>query len=74
MVKEAEREAKEDELSPKKMKRRLDNLDQRLDNIDSMVTAIAERTMNRPISITVTCHNCGQIIEVGVVGSEKMMR
>ena len=74
MVKEAEREAKEDELSPKKMKRRLDNLDQRLDNIDSMVTAIAERTMNRPISITVTCHNCGQIIEIGVVGSEKMMR
>ena len=74
MVKEAEREAKEEELSPKKMKRRLDNLDQRLDNIDSMVTAIAERAMNRPISITVTCHNCGQIIEVGVVGSEKMMR
>ena len=44
MVKEAEREAKEEELSLKKMKRRLDNLDQRLDNIDSMVTAIAERT------------------------------
>ncbi len=74
MVKEAEREAKEEELSPKKMKRRLDNLDQRLDNIDSMVTAIAERTMNRPLSIRVTCHNCGQIIEIGVVGSEKMMR
>ena len=74
MVKEAEREAKEEELSPKKMKRRLDNLDQRLDNIDSMVTAIAERTMNRPISITLTCHNCGKIIEVGIVGSEKMMR
>ena len=74
MVKEAEREAKEEDLSPKKMKRRLDNLDQRLDNIDSMVTAIAERTMNRPLSITVTCHNCGQIIEVGIVGSEKMMR
>ncbi len=74
MVKEAEREAKEEELSLKKMKRRLDNLDQRLDNIDSMVTAIAERTMNRPISITVTCHNCGKIIEIGIVGSEKMMR
>jgi hypothetical protein len=33
------------------LKKRLDALDRRLDDIDTMVSAIAERAMNRPISI-----------------------
>ena len=37
------------------IKRRLDMLDQRLDNIDSMVTAVAERVVKRPVSISVVC-------------------
>ena len=74
MVQEKERKAKEEELSLGQIKRRLDNLDQRLDNIDTMVTALAERAMKRPLSVTITCPNCGQIIEFGMVGSEKMMR
>ncbi len=74
MAQRTEREAKEEELSLEQMKRRLDTLDQRLDNIDTMVTALAERAMKRPLSVTITCPNCGQIIELGMVGSEKMMR
>ena len=53
------------------VKRRLDMLDQRLDNIDSMVTAVAERVMKQPISLNITCPNCGKNIEVTIIGSEK---
>lgn len=74
MAQRTEREAKEEELSLEQMKRRLDTLDQRLDNIDTMVTALAERAMKRPLSVTITCPNCGRTIELGMVGSEKMMR
>jgi len=66
--------AEEEELSPEQLKKRLDNLDQRLDAIDTMVTALAERMMNRPISVEVTCPSCGRIIEIAMVGNEKMMR
>ena len=54
-----------------RLKRRLDMLDQRLDNIDSMVTAVAERVMNQPITLNITCPNCGKNIEVALLGSEK---
>ena len=72
MAKEAEMELEEEELSLEQIRRRLNTLDQRLDNIDTMVTALAERAMKRPVSLTITCPNCGQTIEIGIVGSEKM--
>ena len=53
------------------VKRRLDMLDQRLDNIDSMVTAVAERIMNQPITLNITCPYCGKNIEITIIGSEK---
>ena len=72
MTQEAEMELKEEALSLEQLRRRLNTLDQRLDNIDTMVTALAERAMKRPVSLTITCPNCGQTIEIGIVGSEKM--
>jgi len=72
LAKEAEMELKEEALSLEQIRRRLNTLDQRLDNIDTMVTALAERAMKRPVSLTITCPNCGQTIEIGIVGSEKM--
>lgn len=74
MAQERGAKVKEEELSLEQTKKRLDNLDQRLDAIDTMVTALAERMMNRPLSVTVTCPSCGQVIEIAVVGNEKMMR
>ena len=53
------------------IKRRLDLLDQRLDNIDSVVTAVAERVMNQPITLNVTCPHCGNNIEIAILGSGK---
>jgi len=61
----------EQELDIEQVKRRLDMLDQRLDSIDSMVTAVAERVMKQPISLNITCPNCGKNIEVTIIGSEK---
>ena len=64
----------EQALEIEHMKKRLDMLDQRLDNIDSMVTAVAERIMKHPITINLTCPNCGQNIEIALVGTEKPNR
>ena len=50
---------------------RIDALDRRLDNIDSMVTAVAERVMSRPMTINVTCPHCGKPIEISLIGNEK---
>jgi len=61
----------EQTLDVERIKRRLDMLDQRLDNIDSMVTAVAERVMNQPITLNITCPNCGRNIEITIIGSEK---
>ena len=61
----------EQTLDIERVKRRLDMLDQRLDNIDSMVTAVAERVMNQPITLNITCPNCGRNIEITLIGSEK---
>ena len=61
----------EEGLRPERIKRRLDNLDQRLDAIDTIVTAVADRIMKRPLSVTITCPDCGRIIEIAVVGNEK---
>ena len=61
----------EQTLDIEHVKRRLDMLDQRLDNIDSMVTAVAERVMSQPITLNITCPNCGRNIEITLIGSEK---
>ncbi len=53
------------------IKRRLDMLDQRLDNIDSVVTAVAERVVNQPLTINVTCPSCGKNIEIAIIGSKR---
>lgn len=74
MAQKTERGSKEDELKVEQLKKRLDALDRRLDDIDTMVSAIAERAMNRPVSIALRCPNCGKIVEIGMVGSEKMMK
>ena len=50
------------------VERRLDMLDQRLDNIDSTVSAIVERVMSQPVTLNITCPNCGKNIEVAVIG------
>ena len=54
-----------------RINQRLNMLDQRLDNIDSMVTAVAERVMTRPLTINITCPNCGKNIEIALIGNEK---
>ena len=54
-----------------RINQRLNMLDQRLDNIDSMVTAVAERVMTRPLTINITCPNCGKNIEIAIIGNEK---
>jgi len=63
--------SQEQALDIEHVKRRLDMLDQRLDNIDSMVTAVAERVMNQPITLNITCPDCGRNIEITLIGSEK---
>ena len=73
MVKENEPSGvgEEQALDVEHIKRRLDMLDQRLDSIDSMVTAVAERVMNQPITLNITCPHCGKNIEITILGSEK---
>lgn len=54
-----------------RLKQRIDLLDERLDNIDSVLTAVAERIMKQPVSITLNCPHCGKDIEVSLVGQQK---
>jgi len=72
--------AKADELktsneeSPADIERivkRLDMLDRRLDNVDSIVSAVAERVMQQPLTLNITCSKCGQKIEIALIGTEK---
>jgi hypothetical protein len=65
---------KDKSQSLEQLQQKMDNLDQRLDDIDTTVSAIAERAMSRPISLTVTCPGCGKIIEIAIVGNGKMLR
>ncbi len=53
---------------------RIDMLDDRLDNIDSIVTVVAERVMQQPITFSITCSKCGQRMEVALIGKEKPTR
>lgn len=68
------RVTEEQALDIQHIKQRLDVLDRRLDNIDSMVTAVAERVMNQPISLNITCPKCGKDIEIAIVSSQKPKR
>jgi hypothetical protein len=74
LAQKTERIAKEEDVKVEQLKRRLDALDRRLDDIDTMVSAIAERAMKRPLNVMIKCPNCGRIVEIGIVGSEKMTR
>jgi len=58
-------------LNTEQISRRLDMLDQRLDSIDSMVTAVAERVMKQPVTLSIICPHCGKNIEITLIGSEK---
>jgi len=53
------------------LQERMELLDDRLDNIDSVLTAVAERIMKQPITITLSCPHCGKDIEVSLVGQQK---
>lgn len=57
-----------------KFEKRLDMLDRRLDNIDSIVSAVAERVMQQPITVNVTCPRCGNKVEIALIGKEKPSR
>jgi hypothetical protein len=52
--------------------KRLDMLDDRLDNMDSVVTSLVERVMARPLTMEVTCPNCGQTIEINVTSGVRL--
>ena len=54
-----------------RIKLRLDMLDHRLDSIDSMVTAVAERVLQQPVALNITCPHCGKNIEIAILGSQK---
>ena len=58
-------------LDTEQVRRRLDMLDQRLDSIDSVVTALVERVMKQPITVSLTCPNCGKSVEIVIVGAQK---
>ena len=66
--------AEEQALDIEHIKKRLDMLDQRLDNIDSVVTAVVERVMSQPITLNITCPNCGKNMEIAIIGKEKPTR
>ena len=61
----------EQALDIERIKRRLDMLDHRLDSIDSMVTAVAERVLQQPIALSITCPHCGKNIEISIIGSHR---
>jgi hypothetical protein len=54
-----------------RLKQKMQILDDRLDNIDSVLSAVAERIMKQPITITLTCPHCGKEIECSLVGQQK---
>lgn len=74
MAQKEEHLTKERDESIEQLRHKLDHLDRRLDDIDTTVSAIAERAMSRPVTITVTCPGCGKIIEIDIVGNGRMMR
>lgn len=47
-------------------------LDERLDNIDSVVTNLVERTMEKPLTMQVSCPRCGQPMEISITSGVRM--
>jgi hypothetical protein len=76
LAKQEKLDPSKDKTSPdlKQILQRLDMFDRRLDNIDSIVSVVAERVMKQPLTINVTCPNCGQKIEIALIGVEKPAR
>jgi hypothetical protein len=76
LAREDKRDPSKDKAAPdiKQIVQRLDMFDRRLDNIDSIVSVVAERVMKQPISFNVTCPNCGQKLEISLIGVEKPAR
>jgi len=66
--------AEEQAVDVERIGKRLDMLDQRLDNIDSMVTVVAERVMNQPVTLNVVCPHCGKDVEIAIIGNQKPRR
>jgi len=66
--------AEEQVVDVERIGKRLDMLDQRLDNIDSMVTVVAERVMNQPVTLNVVCPHCGKDVEIAIIGNQKPRR
>jgi len=66
--------SKDAAMDIERLAERLDMLDRRLDNVDSIVTVVAERVMQQPITMNITCSKCGQKIEIAIIGSEKPSR
>ena len=54
-----------------RLRQRVEIMDERLDNIDSVLSAVAERIMKQPITLTLHCPHCGKNIEVALVGQPK---
>jgi hypothetical protein len=54
-----------------RLQKRLELIDERMDNMDSVLTAVAERIMKQPVSITLNCPHCGKYIEIAMVGQQK---
>ncbi len=59
------------DIDLERLQDRVELLDERLDNIDTVLTAVAERIMKQPITITLSCPHCGKDIEVSLVGQQK---
>ena len=53
------------------LRQRLDMLDDRLDNIDSMVSAVIERVMSQPLTMTTGCPHCNRNFEIALIGVRK---
>lgn len=60
---------KRGDTSQDRIKQQLEMLDQRLDNLDSVVTSLVERVMRQPISINITCPNCGKNYDISLTGN-----
>ncbi len=64
----------DDAANIRQLEARMDAWERRLDNIDSMITAVAERVMSRPLTINATCPHCGKPMEISLIGQQKPTR
>lgn len=64
-------ESREESAEVDRIRKRIELLDQRLDNLDTMVTAVVERVMSQPISLSVTCPRCGHVMDIVLSGVHK---